>query len=662
MRSSTTSRHSYADQEAKRRAKEGRSSGVQSRTSTREDQDREAKRRVREGLGPAPPGRLGPAPPGGLGPPPSAAPAPAPASNEPDVPEAKALDDDAVALEAMAVQDVEDERMKQLEDANKTLQNRMEDMARIQRGEAPLHGTPPTATNAAEEEEEEEEEEQPKSNRNRMICCIILVLLVLGGAGAGAGIALGGGSEDPAPLDIPPTDGNTDAPKITELPSASPSGSPTEFLPYPPPEPSDCVAMANGNEVSGQEEMLSKNFTITFDTVLTPRGNPATLGSRLEDSMQSKFVPLTADCQNIARRKLSVEKYAIGNGIPRVTCSANPSGCTASAPELCYECLMTLELWLKDENIKNLNVITKIGTLLADDDLLQDLDIGDLIAQLLPTEIAQRSPTNAPTVMPSAAPSAKPSSVPSLRPSSSPSKAPTTGAPTPKPSPGPTEKPTPEPSPEPTPKPSPGPTEPPTRNPTPEPTPEPTPGPTPQPTPYPTPQPNPQPTPQPNPQPTPQPVPNPTNAPVTSPVWNPTPWPVYGPSDTPSAWGTNGGSCDTVDSMFDGGVWFEWMHDGSPYELPCPVFPAPVMAIVEEPMAHSSCFLCVGQIMDPAGYLSACGPGNYTFSFEVLDANPQERVYYGFASMYSVDGGLSYTCPTDPMFVLGGPPPMYPGW
>ena len=107
-------------------------------------------------------------------------------------------------------------------------------------------------------------------------------------------MALGGGSSDPAPASVEssPTGSNPDAPKITELPSASPRGSPNGFLPFPPPESNDCLAMANRDEgVSGQDDMTAKNSTIAFSVILAPDGNPSTLESRLDNSMQSIFVP-----------------------------------------------------------------------------------------------------------------------------------------------------------------------------------------------------------------------------------------------------------------------------------------------------------------------------------------------------------------------------------
>ncbi|CAJ1951196.1 unnamed protein product [Cylindrotheca closterium] len=333
----------------------------------------------------------------------------------------------------------------------------------------------------------------------RQILCIVLAVLLLVAIGAGAAIVLGRRSSPSlaAITDTPiASPSNSTPPKqLTTIPpiTFSPSSSPTRPLLYSPPSPEDCLSMANGNDVAGQDELFGRNFTIALRVAMLDESEISVLESRLQASLQEYLIPKLAECPSESRRlrqrNLALNRYAIGGGTVGIQCMDNRSCTSKESSDVCYSCLMSLELLLKDNSIRYLDIIGKISTSMLKEDVVKSSGLDDLLGMLATVGVELGSPTDTPSLIPSKAPSMKPSNFPSAAPSTDPTAKPISGSPTKSPTKAPTKRPTLSPSNSPTRNPTKSPTRQPTGNPTPgptlPPTKQPTPGPTPSPTPVP---------------------------------------------------------------------------------------------------------------------------------------------------------------------------------
>ncbi|CAJ1911514.1 unnamed protein product [Cylindrotheca closterium] len=353
----------------------------------------------------------------------------------------------------------------------------------------------------------------------------------------------------------------------------------TSQLFYAAPTTDDCLAIAAGNPVSGQDEMFVNGYLVILEMIYSGEIAFENLSADLRQKIQEILMPIMAGCAdgsddqtstaNVDRylrnqqpirhvmkekpnlRKLNTNpnRYAIGNGLAFLPSIVDDAICedALDTNESCSVIHAAMDLYLKDDTVAFVAAIS----------LLQDAFQGNLatilglqdaypnLVELKLKEIDIRDQAQSPTMAPSGLPgsnasvapvveSAGPSDLPSAGPSDLPSAAPSDL---------PSEAPTLAPIPGPTPNPTPGPTPPPTPNPTPEPTPGPTPIPTPRATPGPTPGPTPSPTPGPTPIPTPAPVPGLTPDPTIAstppltpgPTLDPTLFPVAPPTLEPSA-------------------------------------------------------------------------------------------------------------------------------
>jgi len=497
----------------------------------------------------------------------------APAMSSPPPPEAQAIQVDdssgAVQLDAMVVNDVENARMMKLEQDNKRLQIRMEEVARAEANKI-----------AAEQEQKAADEAERRQRRKRRnIVLLVIGLLVIGGGVIAALLLKKSGSSSPGATSVVPVGNVTAEPpiQITAIPTTiNPTNSPTDNGPFNDPRPNadaDCMAMKDGEKVTGQDEMFGRNYIVDMDVAPTKDTKLTELDSTLGGEMQSNLVPKLADCpaKDISRRrlvrarnenldplsifqqrKLNLAPNIIGGGYASVQCEGD---CAASSSlELCYKCRMMLELFFKDDNVRNSDVTNKISNILDAEGAYKTLGLDGLVLGWSTVSVsaveADDFPTEAPTQgLPVDVPSSDPatgtpstfSSVPTTwMPSGGLTLAPVDGLATGPPAMAPTtkapiKKPTLEPTGSPTEAPVPGPTEKPTTSPTPVPTSAPTPAPTPPPTPGPTPPPSSAPTFTP----TPGPTPPPSSAPTFTPTPGPTPPPSSAPTFTPSLGSTS---------------------------------------------------------------------------------------------------------------------------
>jgi hypothetical protein len=354
-------------------------------------------------------------------------------------------DSSTLHLEATAVEDIfEDKRMTQLKEANKMLQQQMQEMATMQNGEAqpqPQDDGHSVVAGGAEVSEAEAvpPEDSRQSSRRFVIFGVVFLFIALAAGGAVAGIMLGGGSDDSSSAGIETSTngrlGNPTANPTTNFPSANPTLNPTETVLFDPPTPEDCQAMSNGDAVVSQSFMITKNFTLAVDVSLVVDTDVTEFEPALQERIQRILVPEMAGCSDLSRqlveeqdsastksdfsRKLGTANYVIGNGLVTVECDTEAT-CEEASEQPCYRCSVALELLLKgDERI--LNLLTIITEVFAVDSLTEVLELGQPFRRIVAVSVESGTPTEAPTPSPTPLASDPPTDAPSSGPTEVPS-------------------------------------------------------------------------------------------------------------------------------------------------------------------------------------------------------------------------------------------------
>ncbi|CAJ1967126.1 unnamed protein product [Cylindrotheca closterium] len=603
------SRRAREEQDAKRRAKEGRSVHDRSRnaacTATRESRDRDAKRRTQEGRsrGPAAPGVMS-----------SSNRDPTEvrrknkqqrhngASRSHSAHHAKSLDsepsktvepvataamgdDGKVAVEATAIDEEaeEIERMKALQEQNRALAQRVEQLV-ARNGEA---GQVADKDKEAEEQEVQRLRAKKAKTKKRNIC--ILVVLVLAIVSGVAGYLLSqksSGATTPVETtgseDSTNNDKTTAAPMVSvvesqppvtsNVPEEEPSSAPT-IQAYKAPSEEDCFRIKSGLPIDHQEQFEDRPFQIAFDiTVKDPGMSTDVWVPQFKEGVDNILVPAMVGC-DISRRRLqlggkddleeaqprlrkmsstlveqtwepdlvdvdvdSAIRYVIANMETSIDPSRDVTADCAVTQSGCNNVKVLMQLFLKGEE-KGFDIIALIAQILAslaaqdNNDNRRELESGHgqehhrrLLANILgldPDIFEAVGYRGIENVDPTTLPSISPSQVPSMVPSIVPSWVPSIV---------PSRVPSIAPSNEPTQFPTSGPSGTPSTKPTPGPTERPTSGPSPRPTPAPTLGPTPSPTPGP----TSAPEPRPSLAPEPRPSLSPVPAPSYDPYGGPS--------------------------------------------------------------------------------------------------------------------------------
>lgn len=424
------------------------------------------------------------------------------------------------------------ERLKKLEDVESRLAQA------LQQG-------PENATTA----EVIKESNSSSSNKWKLWLCGVLALIAI--AGGVTGYLLGTQKEEATDSSI---DRDIVLPEdqLEDEVTSQPTGAPTEILLYDPPTEEECLLLADGDTINGQEDLETKNLALFIDMDLSLETDMGTILDDLKVQLQRLLIPRLAGCSDLQRllleednsqsafirgsanaRKLQVEKYVVSNGLIDTVMLQDSSG-------LSFQIVVSFNLLLKD-SVRNFALYSLVGDSFNSIEWTNGLQFAALVERIELTDVVATDPTDSPTPMPTLTPSVDPTAYPTMTPTSKPTRVPTVGQtpdPTAEPSPSPTKGPTRSPTLQPTSAPVVGPTPPPTPNPTSGPTPAPTPQPTPAPvvgpTPPPTPNPTPLPTPAPTPSPTPQPTLSPTAQPTPPPSPQPTPAPVVGPTPPPT--------------------------------------------------------------------------------------------------------------------------------
>ncbi|CAJ1959649.1 unnamed protein product [Cylindrotheca closterium] len=537
---SSDSRRTRQDQDAKDRARGGRSAHSASNGS-RSKRDEEAKARGKRGSGASKPGaepgsrrenketrkasRRGKE--GGIA----------------DLPIVNASDDQKLTepvantpggeegyrLEALAVEDQQDDRVQNLEERNKAIQKQMDDLKR-------------TLDNRNNDVEEETEDPPPSSSNKKKylvpfaICAVLAIVIAVVVV-----FAIPKGEDDPSESnevnDLINTDPDTDNPTV--LQSASPTESPTASctsLLFEPPSLGDCIAIRGQREVAGQDAMKLEEIEMVLDISLFDE-NPETDTWRTQilTFVEEAFTPSLAGCDSVdSNSPLSCIRYVVANaalvsGAMGQRRALQDESCEDGAELPCQRTKIDLNLFLKGD----VSFLALSSLILEDVDLpnlLSAVFSGDSVIQNVKLIAIQRR-VEADTLPPTASdPSSKiPSEMPSMDPTRQPVTFPTTEEPTKGPSKAPSAVPSAVPTltpttPSPTmPDSTPGPTAPPSKIPTRFPTPTPTQTPTLVPVPDPTPLP------------TATPSRSPSRSPTEHPSISPSPAPTVAPSDAPSS-------------------------------------------------------------------------------------------------------------------------------
>ncbi|CAJ1946168.1 unnamed protein product, partial [Cylindrotheca closterium] len=464
--------------------------------------------------------------------------------------------DGAVELKAMAIEDLENEQLKEQQAQIEALKQQMQNMAQ------PNHGSDPDTEDDTDIDGTNEPHGQHPKKRRKCIVGILLVLLTIGGGVAGYIL---GNPKKKSPtkalqLDVEPTTPPTTAGGTTtaiQLPSTSPSNSPTELQIYTPPSKEDCEAIASGSTLSDQTTLTSREFVIEFDATLNSQMAEEDWVGPLKEQLQSIFLPVVAGCST--RRWLRETKskqhrqlqllpdFAIANGKIGNAIVAE-GGCEdESAAALCHRVSVLMDLSLRDEDTKLTFVEAYlITTLRASPDNVLGLE--SLLSNLVVIRAAPTAPTDEPSFSPSSRPSTvqrtiQPTDVPSSQASKAPVVGPTTLEPTRSPTKAPTKAPVAAPilsTENPTASPTKAPVVAPTLAPVVGPTPPPTQVPTKGPSAVPSSAPSKVPTKVPTKRPTANPTSTPTSSPTASPTSGPTDGPTVAPTKTPTEIPTSG--------------------------------------------------------------------------------------------------------------------------
>ncbi|KAL3936079.1 MAG: hypothetical protein SGBAC_008533, partial [Bacillariaceae sp.] len=132
-------------------------------------------------------------------------------------------------------------------------------------------------------------------------------------APTGDGQGNGDNAVTSAPV-VPATDTPTVAPVIADTPS--PTVEPLAFLPL---DESDCAAVSQQQDISGQENLESRTFDIAMDVELSIDMPLSEWQGALIETMKEKFVPRLVGCETTSRRylkggrRLQNLRYLIGN-------------------------------------------------------------------------------------------------------------------------------------------------------------------------------------------------------------------------------------------------------------------------------------------------------------------------------------------------------------
>jgi hypothetical protein len=263
------------------------------------------------------------------------------------------------------------------------------------------------------------QEENPKtflqSLKDRRIMSMLLIL-VLAVATLATGLVLGLGKSEQSSTKLIVA---TIAPTPVII-TPAPSSSPTRYIEFDPPSPEDCLKIANGEAVDGQEDRILRNFQVELDVVVESTNDiDSLLLGELTRQLQSVFATSLAGCDDVSRyleknhiRRRLQRKYVVANALVDADVAEGQS-CRSGALGNCHRVVATLELYLKGaERIQKL--LGLIIYAFDQDSLTTALGLGTHFISISLISIISTDPTEAPTEAPTAIPTRRPTFRPTV--------------------------------------------------------------------------------------------------------------------------------------------------------------------------------------------------------------------------------------------------------
>jgi hypothetical protein len=259
----------------------------------------------------------------------------------------------------------------------------------------------------------EQQDDRKYCSRKRLLCFLIVLVLFMGTVAAGIILdwnSLAANSEESdATLE---NDDPTVAPTKDRSPTV-PSTAPAASLIYEPPSPEDCVAIAKGDAVEGQEQMLMEQYEVDLDVALDFGGTSFdALLNRLAMEIRQTILPELAGCADSNRQLMEVSlpslirggnrqlnaRYAIANAAIELV---NPLGewCAAGSGPLCYRVVVTLNVALKGD-VKVMTVLHLITEAFGGDSLAAKLKLGSPFQQIVLKHVLPTFSTPSPSFQP----------------------------------------------------------------------------------------------------------------------------------------------------------------------------------------------------------------------------------------------------------------------
>ncbi|CAJ1935890.1 unnamed protein product [Cylindrotheca closterium] len=293
--------------------------------------------------------------------------------------------------------------------------------------------------------------ERFKQKKSARICCCLLFIFVVAIAGIGAWLGTrntnSSASNGPSQVesDTIAETNITDVPLETDPPTqdsstftSSPSGSPSTNVDvdFDPPLAEDCAAVANGTTIQGQEAMPVQRYKLELDATPFLPMELSVSADIIEEKFRELLALALTGCNRVVRNLRSLRYlegsfvYAIGN------VALNASGvegvqCDDTSNLRCHRINVALDIAVKDDSVKVVDVIGEVSAFLGDGVLAEKLELAGLYERIIVTNLGYidlATPPNSndmtasvgPTLFPTAHPSLLPSQAPSQMPSSTP--------------------------------------------------------------------------------------------------------------------------------------------------------------------------------------------------------------------------------------------------
>jgi len=219
----------------------------------------------------------------------------------------------------------------------------------------------------------------------------------------------------------------------TNMPSLTPTAAPA----FEPPSVEDCIAIARGEAVEGQDQMMVERYEVVLDVALDSGGLEIQgILNRLVAEIRQIVLPEILGCGDANRKLMEIEsgtedhpsasraiismirggakrqltwtsssspsaRYIMANAVISIR---NPSGewCAAGSGPLCYRVIVSLDMAFKSDDLKVLTVVQYIAEAFKTADSLADkLLLGSPFQKIFVRDVYPAFHTAIPTLSPS---------------------------------------------------------------------------------------------------------------------------------------------------------------------------------------------------------------------------------------------------------------------